>query len=139
MEISKELNDLCYKIVGVCMNVHREIGPGFPEQYYQRALEIEFGLSSIEFESQKPLPMFYKEVQIGMNYLDFLIEDKVIVEIKSVRRFDDVHLWQVLKYLGVCPDYALALLINFGQKSLQSKRVLPTEKMQNFRIKTTLR
>ncbi len=133
MQISKDLNELCYKLVGVCMEVHREIGPGFPEEYYQKALEVEFGGSSIEFESQKPIPMFYKGTQIGMNYLDFLIEEKVILEIKSVRKLDEVHLWQVLKYLAVCPEYPVALVINFGHRSLESKRVLPTKKMQDFR------
>jgi GxxExxY protein len=132
MELSKEITDLTYKVIGVCMDVHREVGPGFPEEYYQKALELEFGERQISFEPQKPLPMFYKDHQIGLNYLDFEIDEKLILEIKSVNRLSEVHLFQVLKYLAVsCLD--VALLVNFGNAKLEQKRILPTAKWQEFR------
>lgn len=114
------------------MEVHNTIGPGFPEEYYQKALEIEFSLNKIEFVPQKPLPMEYKGTVIGMNYLDFLIEENIILEIKSVKQLDNVHLWQTLKYVQVS-GLDIALLVNFGQTKLQYKRVLPTIKMQQAR------
>jgi GxxExxY protein len=134
MKISDELNQLCYKVIGLCMEVHREMGPGFPEEYYQKALEHELTLSKVTFRSQEPAPMLYKGVQVGMNYLDFVIEDKVILEIKSVNQLTNEHLFQVLKYLSVS-KHPLALLVNFGKSSLESERVLPTMKMQKFREK----
>ena len=132
MKISNELNELCYKIIGICMEVHNTVGPGFPEEYYQKALEIEFANNKVRFELQNPLPMLYKGTQIGINYLDFLIEEKIILEIKSVRSLDNVHLWQALKYVQVS-GLDVALLVNFGQTKLQYKRVLPTLKMQKAR------
>ena len=71
MELSKEINDLLYRIIGIYMDVHKELGPGFPEEYYQKALEIEFQQCMIQTEPQKPLPMYYRGTQIGLNYLAF--------------------------------------------------------------------
>lgn len=99
-KITKESEELCYKIIGICMNIHREVGPGFPETYYQRALEIEFADGDIPFVSQSPVPMLYKDIQIGVNYLDFLIDKKIILEIKSANLLTNVHMSQVLKYLN---------------------------------------
>ena len=129
MKLSQELEDLTYKIVGICMEVHRELGPGFPEEYYQKALEIEFQACGVTFEPQKPIPMLYKETQIGMNYLDFDIDEQMILEIKSVNALNNIHLFQTLKYIGVTKR-PVALLVNFGKASLEYKRVLPTKKMQ---------
>ncbi|GEM_PF-370730 len=136
-QIPKEIDALCYKIIGICMNIHTEVGPGFPEEYYQKALEIEFGDSKIPFESQQGVTISYKEIPIGMNYLDFLIEEKLILEIKSVNQLTNIHKFQVLKYIGYTGlDYAL--LVNFGKESLQHERILPTRKMLDFRQKQTI-
>ncbi|MDI6780467.1 MAG: GxxExxY protein [Bacteroidota bacterium] len=131
MKLSKEIDDLTYKIIGICMDVHRELGPGFPEEYYQRALEIELAERKIPFQSQKPMTMLYKEIKIGINYLDFDIDEKLILEIKSVATLNNVHLFQTLKYIGVTKREA-ALLVNFGKSSLEYKRVLPTKKIQEY-------
>jgi len=120
MKLSQELEDLTYKIVGICMEVHRELGPGFPEEYYQKALEIEFQACGVTFEPQKPIPMLYKETQI---------DEQMILEIKSVNALNNIHLFQTLKYIGVTKR-PVALLVNFGKASLEYKRVLPTKKMQ---------
>jgi len=132
VKITEEINSFCYKINGICMKIHSEVGPGFPEEYYQKALEIEFNEQHIPFESQYPVPILYHDIQIGMNYLDFLINEKIILGIKSVNSLNNVHLFQVLKYLGYT-GLDLALLINFGREKLEFKRVLPTRKMMNFR------
>ena len=132
MEISKEINDLTYKVIGTCMDVHRILGPGFPEEYYQKALELELNFHGIIFEAQKPLPMVYKETQIGMSYLDFEIEEKLILEIKSVNQLNNVHMFQVLKYLAAS-NLEVALLVNFGKDKLGYQRLLPTSKWQKFK------
>ena len=131
MKAEDEIEKLTYKITGICMKVHTEIGPGFPEEYYQKALEIEFAEEKILFESQKPLPMLYREIQIGMNYLDFDVDGRVILEIKSVNQITKTHLFQVLKYLSVARR-PVALLVNFGKPSLEHKRIYPTRKIQDF-------
>ncbi|SRR5713101_7221567 len=114
------------------MGIHNEVGPGFPVEYYQKALEIEFAEQKITFEPQCPVPILYHDIQIGLNFLDFLVEEKVILEIKSVRELTNVHLFQALKYLGYT-GLDIALLINFGPEKLENKRVLPTEKRLKFR------
>ena len=114
------------------MDVHRELGPGFPEEYYQNALEIEFPLRAILFKPQKPLAMTYKGHKIGQNYLDFEVENKLILEIKSENKLTDVHLFQVLKYLAVS-GLDVALLVNFGNTKLEQRRILPPKKWQEFK------
>jgi len=130
--LTKEINDLCYRVNGICMGIHNEVGPGFPEDYYQKALEIEFADRRIAIEPQYPVPILYHDIQIGLNFLDFLIEEKVILEIKSVLELTNVHLFQALKYLGYT-GLDIALLINFGTETLEYERILPTEKMMKFR------
>ena len=135
MELSKEITDLTYRVIGVCMEVHRELGPGFPEEYYQKALEFEFPERKIVAEPQKALVMPYKNIQVGLNYLDFEIEGKLILEIKSVNRLNEVHMFQVLKYLAVS-NLPVALLVNFGNTKLEQRRILPTSKWQEFKSRS---
>ena len=132
VHITKDINALCYRINGICMKIHSEVGPGFPEAYYQKALEIELAEQHISFEPQKPVPMLYRDNLLGMNYLDFLIDDKIILEIKSANGLTNVHLFQTLKYIGYT-GLEIALLINFGREKLEYRRVLATEKMMKFR------
>ncbi len=132
VHLTQEINNLCYRINGLCMKIHSDVGPGFPEEYYQKALEIEFSERKLHYEPQKPVPVLYRDIQIGMNFLDFLIEDMIILEIKSVHNLTNVHMFQVLKYLGYT-GLDIALLINFGKEKLEFRRILPTEKMMKFR------
>ena len=131
MKTSPELDQLAYRVIGICMGVHRELGPGFPERYYQRALELEFEEQSIKFEPQKSVAMFYKSNQIGTNYLDFDVAEQLILEIKSVSVLDKVHLAQTLKYIAVMKR-PCALLVNFGAASLAYHRIYATSKLQDF-------
>ena len=114
------------------MDVHNELGPGFPEEYYQKALEIEFEYKKVPFEPQKAVQVLYRGTQVGLRYLDFVVDEKVILEIKSVNRLDNVHKFQVIKYL-TATEYNIALLINFGQTKLQIERLLPPMKIQERR------
>jgi GxxExxY protein len=124
-------DELSFKVIGICMDVHRELGPGFPEEYYQRALEYEFTQRHLPSQPQAPLAMFYKDFQVGVNYLDFDIDETLILEIKSVNQFTKTQLYQVLKYLSVAKR-SVALLVNFGNQSLEYKRIFPAKKIQEF-------
>ncbi len=129
MELGKDITDLTYKVIGICMEVHREIGPGFHERYYQRALQLEFSNQQLTATPQKHFSMKYKNVQIGKNFFDFEIDNCLILEIKSVKELTDLHLFQVLKYLQLT-NLRVGLLVNFGQGKLQYKRILPPKKWQ---------
>ena len=105
------------------MEVHKILGNGFQEVIYQRALEIEMSNQLIDFKREFEMPVFYKKVQIGMRRVDFLVEEKVSVEIKAIIELEDVHLAQAINYLEAY-NIEIGLLINFGSKSLQFKRVI---------------
>lgn len=122
--------DLTYKIIGCAMKVHSTLGSGFQEVIYQRALSVEMGKSSIEFSRELDMDIFYDDVHIGTRRVDFFVEDQVMVEIKALSKLEDVHLAQAINY---CEVYNLpfGLLINFGAKSLEYKRVYNTKKSNN--------
>ena len=109
-------------IIGCAMKVHRELGMGFQEYIYQRALEIELKKAAIRFIREFEMPIFYAGEKIGIRKVDFFVEDKIMVELKAVTDLDDVHLAQGLNYLEAS-GYEVGLLINFGAKSLQFKRL----------------
>jgi len=130
MAIAPEIEKLTYRIIGACMKVHTTLGPGCPEEYYQKALEHQFDRDKLSFETQKFVPVEFEGVLVGQNYLDFLVEEKVIVEIKSVREFLKVHEFQVIKYM-IATHIGIALLVNFGNESLVHKRLFPPLKISN--------
>jgi GxxExxY protein len=99
------------------------LGNGFQEVIYQRALAIEFSLQDIAFEREFEMPLYYKEEQIGTRRVDFFVEGIVMVEIKAIIMLEDVHLAQAINYLEAY-NMEVGLLINFGSKSLQFKRVV---------------
>tara|TARA_R110002096_G_C14390876_1_gene706537 strand:- start:349 stop:729 length:381 start_codon:yes stop_codon:yes gene_type:complete len=113
-------DELTYSIIGCAMNVHNLIGPGFQEVIYQRCLKMEFEEIGLNFEREKNQAIFYKDVQVGTRRADFVVEEKVIVEIKAVTKLEDVHLAQAKNYT-VAYDFPLGLLINFGGKSMEYK------------------
>lgn len=112
-----------FKIVGAAIEVHTELGNGFLEPVYQRALEIELGLRKIEFEPQKRLQIFYKGIDLNKEYIpDFVCFDKTIVEIKALDRLTNTEASQLLNYLKAT-SLKVGLLINFGSKGkLEWKR-----------------
>jgi len=115
-------SDLTSKIIGCAMEVHRQLGNGFQEVIYQRAFKIEMASQDITFSREYEMPVFYKEQQIGTRRVDFLVEGIVSVELKAIIQLEDVHLVQAINYLEAY-DLEVGLLINFGAKSLQFKRL----------------
>ena len=118
------------KIIGCSMEVHKILGNGFQEVIYQRALEKEMALQGIIFNREFEMPIFYKDEQIGSRRVDFLIEGIISVEIKSVTKLEDVHLAQAINYLEAY-DLEIGLLINFGAKSLEFKRIINSKYKQS--------
>src|SRR5690554_1163868 len=113
---------LTHKIIGCAMNVHNFLGNGFQEVIYQRALAIELKDNGICYHRGKEVPIFYKERQIGTRRVDFLVEKKIMVEIKAVLQLEDAHLAQGLNYLTAY-NLEIGLLINLGGKRLDFKRL----------------
>ena len=112
-------NELSKEIIGAAIEVHKVLGPGLLESAYETSLAREFELRKIEFKRQVGLPLTYKNSTCDIGYrLDFLIENKVVVEMKSVEVLTDVHVAQVLTYLKLT-DCKLGLLINFNVKRLK--------------------
>ncbi len=111
------------KIIGCAMKVHSALGNGFQEVIYQRALEIEMADVLLSFSREHEMPIFYKNQQIGTRRVDFLVEGVVSVELKAITTLEDVHLAQAINYLEAY-DLEVGLLINFGAKSLQHKRLV---------------
>jgi len=119
---ANEFNDLTYKINGCAMNVHNQLGNGFQEVIYQRCLAIEFRRTGIEFEREKEQKIYYDHFLVGTRRADFVVENKVIVELKALINLEDVHLAQAKNYV-VAYNFPIGLLINFGAKSLQFKKI----------------
>ena len=117
-----EKDALTYQVIGCAMNVHNTLGNGFQEVIYQRCLSIEFDKTSLNYGREVEQTIFYKGYDVGTRRADFVVEDKIIVEIKAVINLEDVHLAQAKNYV-VAYDFARGLLINFGAKSLQYKLI----------------
>ncbi len=109
-------------IISAAIAVHRELGPGFLESIYEQALAVEFALRGIAFVRQKPIPLFYRDHQIGEHRLDFLVEDKIVVELKAVEALENVHFAIVRSYLKAAA-LADGLILNFSTMPLIVKRV----------------
>lgn len=114
--------ELTYKIIGCAMEVHKHLGNGFQEVIYQRALAIEMDAQGIDFKREHTMEIAYKGQAIGTRRVDFFVEDVIMVEIKAVINLEDVHLAQAMNYVEAY-HLEIGLLINFGSKSLQHKRV----------------
>lgn len=114
--------ELTGNIIACSMRVHSALGNGFPEKIYHRALAIELKQNNINFKSEVNMDVYYKGEKIGQRRVDFLIEDKICVEIKAVIALDNTHLAQAKNYLEAF-NLEVGLLINFGNTSLEFKRV----------------
>jgi len=116
-------SDLTAKIIGAAIEVHKVLGNGFQEVVYQRALAIELTNQRLSFLRELEMSIEYKGEDIGTRRVDFFIENKVMVEIKAIIQLEDVHLAQAINYLEAY-DLEIGLLINFGSKSLEFKRLM---------------
>jgi GxxExxY protein len=129
--VSTPYDELTYKIIGCSMAIHRQLGPVHRENIYQRNLASQFIESNLSFEEQKLFEVYDQQSEgrlLGYYIPDFVVEEKVVVEIKALKGLDNSHLAQVIGYLGVsgCP---VGLLINFGERSLKFRRILPPKKV----------
>jgi GxxExxY protein len=138
IEKEKIEDPLTYKIIGCAQRVHCYLVNGFQEVIYQRALAIEFSKINLNFVRELEMPIYYDGLEIGSRRVDFLVEDNVLVELKAIVKLEDVHLAQGLNYL-VAYKLDKGLLINFGAKSLEVKRLrhprnhkLPTNQSINL-------
>lgn len=111
------------KIIGAAMQVHKVLGNGFQEVIYQRALEIEMSVINLDFQREFEMPIYYRNQQIGTRRVDFLVDNIISVELKAIINLEDVHLAQAINYLEAY-KIEIGLLINFGSKSLQFKRLI---------------
>jgi len=114
--------EITHKIIGCAMKVHSKLGNGFQEVIYQRALAIEMDKQGLGFQREMEMSIFYEGIDIGLRRVDFFVEEIIMLEIKALTKMEDVHLAQAMNY---CQAYNLpiGLLINFGAKSLEFKRV----------------
>lgn len=114
--------DITRRIIGCAMKVHSSLGNGFQEVIYQRALAIEMNFEGLQFEREKEMEIFYRGYKIGTRRVDFFVEEKIMVELKAIIQLEDVHLAQAKNYLEAY-NMEVGLLINFGAKSLEFKRL----------------
>lgn len=121
--------DITEKIIGASFEVHKFLGNGFQEVIYQRALAFELRKAGLEFAREIEQEIFYKDLAepIGKRRADFVVERKVLVELKAVIKMEDAHLAQALNYLKAY-RLEIGLLINFGAKSLEFKRLILSQK-----------
>ncbi|HNP18768.1 MAG TPA: GxxExxY protein [Fulvivirga sp.] len=133
-----EKDELTYKIIGCAMKVHNTLGNGFQEVIYQRCLAIEMGKAGLDYAREAEQTIYYEGLDVGNRRADFVVENKVIVELKALINLEDVHLAQAKNYV-VAYDFSKGLLINFGSVSLQYKLVFnpkynPTPNSENSKI-----
>ena len=117
-----------YKIIGILFEVHKNLGKGFSEIVYKDALEYEFKINNIPYQREKEFSVNYKETILKHKfYADFVVYDKIILEIKTVECFSNAHYNQCINYLKVSEN-ELAFLVNFNLSSLEHKRIVRTKK-----------
>jgi len=115
--------DITGQVIGAAMKVHSALGNGFQERIYQRALAIEMAKHGLSFRREIEMQIYYDGQEIGKRRVDFLVEDKVMVELKAVTQLEDAHLAQAINYLEAY-HLEVGLLLNFGARSLEYRRVV---------------
>ena len=115
--------ELSYKIIGILFEISNKIGAGCLEKHYQRATAASFKEAGIKFKEQVYVPLIFKDIKIGKCFLDFLVEDKIVLELKTGDRFSRGDIEQVYSYLKI-NNLKLGLLVNFTRRGIKSKRIL---------------
>ena len=115
-------DQLTYRVIGCAMKVHNTLGSGFQEVIYQRALAIEMSREEIDFGREVEQSIYYEGVEIGSRRADFIVDNRVVVELKALDALEDVHLVQAKNYL-VAYGFSVGLLINFGGQRLDYRRI----------------
>ena len=131
--VTTPYDDITYAVLGCAMGVHREQGPGKRENTYQRSMEARMTAAGVAYVAQKVLEVYDQDVMVGYYIPDFVVEDVVIIEIKALSWLDNSHLRQIIGYMAVtgCP---VGLLINFGRRSLEYRRIFPPKDITEHRI-----
>lgn len=117
-----DIDDLTYLINGCAMKVHNSMGSGFQEVVYQRCLSIELDRAGIKHKREVEQTIYYDGIEVGTRRADFVIDDKIIVELKALPEIENLHIAQIRNYL-VAYNFPIGLLINFGGESLQFKKI----------------
>ena len=120
---AKELNDVSNHIIGIGIDIHKNLGPGFQEKIYEEALLTEFKKSGIGYEKQKVVRVDYEGQALGNQRIDLLVDDEIILEIKACTKIIPIHRDQVISYLK-STNKKLGLILNFGRSRLEIKRVV---------------
>ena len=115
-------SEITDSIIAAAIAVHRELGPGFLETIYEQALAVEFAIHGIAFVRQKSIPLFYRDHQIGEHRIDFLVENKIVIELKAIEALEKVHFAIVRSYLKAA-GLSDGLILNFSSMPLTVKRV----------------
>jgi len=116
-------SDLTEKIIGAAISVHKQLGPGYPEKIYQRALAEEFKKQNIAFNREEKFRVFYGDKDVGYEIIDFCVYDRIAIELKAMREIMDLHAKQLVSYLKE-RRLRLGLILNFGKSKLEIKRVI---------------
>jgi GxxExxY protein len=132
MTLMKESNEILYKVIGSCMEVHRTLGPGYPVEYYRKALEVEFETKELSFETKKPVQVIYKEMLIGVHEVDFWVNNSVLIVLRVQEDLKDLEIQQMLRLLTLMKS-SIGLLVNFGNVKIQYKRILPSRQGREIR------
>ena len=118
------LKEITYQIIGIAMKIHKQLGPGFLEAVYEEALIIEFRKNKIKFKNQVSLDIYYESYKLKKKYrADFIINDKILVEVKKIGKLTKIDEMQMINYLKAA-NLKVGLLLNFGGTSLQWKRII---------------
>lgn len=120
---SMDINNITEKIIGAAFEVSNHLGCGFLEKVYENALMIELRHNNLKVESQKQIAVFYKKCNVGEYVADLFVDNKVIVELKSVKQITEIHEAQLMNYLKAT-GMKVGLLINFGSPKVQIKRMI---------------
>ncbi len=119
----KVLNELTHRIIGIAITIHNKIGPGFVEKIYCDILAYEFKRSKLKFKREAEIKVRYDNLEFGYQRVDFLVKDKIIVEVKSVSEIHEIHQAQLLSYLRTA-DKRVGLILNFAKNRLEVKRLV---------------
>ena len=120
-----EYEDLTGQVIGAAIHVHRELGPGFVESIHANALDIELRLRQIPFERERLLRVFFRQNEVGRHRPDFVVSDRIVVELKAIKQIHDRHFVVVRSYLRAA-GLEHGLLLNFAKLTLEIKRVVAT-------------
>lgn len=115
--------DLSYKIVGIAMEVHRKLGPGFLEKVYENSMMVLFERDNIAAEQQHPIPVYFEGNKVGNYIADIIVAGKILLELKTVENITEIHMAQVMNYLKAT-GIKLGIILNFKSSSLQQQRVI---------------